>query len=248
MVITMNSDTQAILNQETIEEVINLVPPGATIALGNGPGINQIITALSKIRGAIDGVICSRAWSNARLEKNGLMTLNPNETTEIDLYIDFAPQATKSFNLNVSLDKELLQKKYFANVANQFICITEQKGLVARLGEQPVALEVLPFARSHVARYCTILNMRVHWDSEHVSEFGNPIMLLEDLEINEPAKMEMDLERITGVLACSIFSMDPPDIVIVNNEDSAQVMHNHVSRIFKSTKSKCTSGFYGLFH
>lgn len=229
------------LNQATLNKIIDYVPGSAVIALGSGEGTVQIINALSEIKNSIDGIITSTKWTKQRVRELGLISLEPNDTNEIDLYIDTALEATTLCNINKGEDIELLRIKFLSKFANRFICCIDDTRLVEVLGSASIAVEVIPSARSYVSRKLTSKKMNVQWSANSISENGNHILLIKNYDVYEPMEFEKMIQSLPGVLACSIFSLDSPHKLLVSKEDEVVVYGNKLSRVVKNIFTKTTS-------
>jgi|GEM_PF-4518986 len=213
-----------VINQQARNELLDRVSSKAVIAVGCGSGMHYVIRALAKLRGDIAGVITTSTWSEHRIRQLGLTPIDSNETDTIDIFVDSAAEVTMGFDLNKGKDSELSRAKYFAHCAKEFICFGSEEACVEQLGDIPVAIEVLPFARSHVVNYFENANIEVQWNTEFSTENGNPLLLVQNGNIQEPAKLEQTLESIPGVLSCSINSIVKPGTMIISTGRQANVL------------------------
>jgi len=213
-----------VVNRQAQNELLDRIPSRAIIAIGSGAGMHHVFRSLAKLKGSIAGIISTSTWPEYRILQLGLIPIDSNETKKIDLFVDSAPEISKSFNLNKGKDPELSRGKYFAHCASEFISFGNQETCVEYLGNKPIAIEVLPFARSHVINYFENANIEVQWNSEYCTENGNPLLLVQNGNVPEPKMLEETLESIPGVVACSIYANTIPDTLIVSNGKLATVL------------------------
>ena len=217
------------INQKVLDKVIERIPKNAILALGNGKGTNHIINALDKAKGKIDSIVCSAGWTMRKIRQLGFVALDPNDTNQIDIYIDTASEVTEYCNVNKGVDLEILRHKFFAQFAKEYICCVSATSVVKIMGEFPILVETLPCARSFVSRKLTSRKLINHWTSDFETENGNPFLLIENAEVFEPQKFENSIEKIPGVLACSIVSRHAPDTIFVSRGSDVQVIQKNNS-------------------
>lgn len=217
------------INSSALDEINRHVPSGAIIALGNGEGTIEILASLAKVKGKIDAIISSTAWNHSNIKQCGFIALDTNDVDCIDLYIDTAPMATKYCSVNKGVDKELLRSKFLAQYAEKFICCTDKQGLSEAMTTHPVSVEVLPYARSYVSRILSSRFYNVTWSPESITENGNHLLKLKNIDILEPGNFEKMIENIPGVLGCSIISRFGPDTLIVSDGEEILTFNNPVT-------------------
>jgi len=173
---------------------------------------------LPTVRDRIDKVVSSSAVSTDLLEKNGFKVSTLNEVGDIDLYIDGADEADKHLHLIKGGGGALTREKVLAGAARRFVCIVDETKLVGMLGNFPLPLEVLPMAQDFVARKLLKLRAQPIWREGFVTDNGNHILDVHELNISNPLEMETRLNQIPGVLTVGIFAHRPADILLIADD------------------------------
>jgi len=194
------------------------------VGVGTGSTVNHFIDALAGIRGRIEGAVSSSEASTTRLKKLGIPVLDLNSTGDLDVYVDGADEATRHLHLIKGGGGALTREKIVAAASRRFICIADDSKLVDVLGEFPLPVEVIPMARSLVARKLTALGGRPELRTGFTTDNGNVILDVHNLEILEPAKLESRINDIPGVVTCGIFALRPADVLLLGGEDGVKEM------------------------
>lgn len=194
------------------------------IGVGTGSTVNHFIDALAGIRDRIEGTVSSSEASTARLKKLGLPVLDLNSTGDLDVYVDGADESTRHLQLIKGGGGALTREKIVAAASRRFICIADDSKLVDVLGEFPLPVEVIPMARSLVARKLTALGGRPELRAGFTTDNGNVILDVHNLRIMEPAKLESQINDIPGVVTCGLFALRPADVLLLGGDGSVKEM------------------------
>ncbi len=197
---------------------LEFITPGAVLGVGTGSTVNLLIDMLPDVRDFIDCVVSSSKASTALLKERGFEVKTLNEAGDLDVYIDGADECNKHLQLIKGGGGALTREKVLAGAARRFVCIVDDSKLVGMLGKFPLPIEVLPMAQQFVARQ--ILKMRGNpiWREGFITDNGNHILDVEDLQISNPIEMEARINRIPGVVAVGIFAARPADILLIADD------------------------------
>ena len=194
---------------------LDCVPDGEVIGIGTGSTANHFIAALAEVRHRIDGAVASSEASAALLESAGIRVYDLNAVGSFPVYVDGADEATAGRVLIKGGGGALAREKVTAQVAERFVCIVDDTKLVRRLDRFPLAVEVLPAARAHVAREMVKRGARPVLREGFRTDNGNPVIDVHDLDLSAPAALESELNQIPGAVANGIFARRPADLLLV---------------------------------
>ena len=211
--------TQDELKKMVAEAALEYVVPGTIIGVGTGSTANHFIDCLAGIKGRIDGAVASSNASAERLAAHGIPVLDMNNAGEISVYIDGADEANRHLHLVKGGGGALTREKIVAACAKQFVCIADGSKLVDVLGAFPLPVEVIPMARSMVARELVRRGGQPVWRENFVTDNGNDILDVHNLEIMEPAKLEQELNNIPGVVTNGLFALRPADVLLLGTAE-----------------------------
>ncbi len=197
------------------QAALELIASGATIGVGTGSTVNFFIAALAAHPGRVQRAVSSSEASSARLRAAGVAVLDLNELTQLDLYIDGADEATAERCLVKGGGGALTREKIIAAAARRFVCIIDDSKLVATLGSFPLPVEVIPMARTLVARQLAAAGGRPVWREGFVTDNGNHILDVHGLTITDPVGLERELNQITGVVTVGLFAVRPADVLLI---------------------------------
>jgi ribose 5-phosphate isomerase A len=200
------------------EAALEYVESGMIVGVGTGSTVNHFIELLAKVKGKIDGAVSSSEASTERLEQQGIAVMDLNATGSLSLYVDGADEANHNLQLIKGGGGALTREKIVAGASETFLCIADDSKLVNILGAFPLPVEVIPMARSFVARKLTVLGGNPVWREDYVTDNGNVILDVHHLEIMEPLKLESEINMIPGVVTCGIFAHRPADVLILGSE------------------------------
>ena len=201
------------------EKAIEFVEDGMVVGVGTGSTVAFFIDALARIRHRIAGAVSSSEQSTAQLKQHGIDVLDLNHTGPLPLYVDGADECDPHKRLIKGGGAALTREKIIAEASEKFVCIIDPSKRVPVLGKFPLPVEVIPMARSLVAR--EILRMtggQPVWRQGVVTDNGNWILDVHNLSITDPLAMERELNQIPGVVSVGLFARRPADVVIVGGE------------------------------
>ena len=209
----MNADE---LKRQAALAAIELLPSGGVIGVGTGSTVNHFIDALAAIKGRFEGAVSSSEASTERMKKLGIPVLDLNATGGLEVYVDGADESNRQLHLIKGGGGALTREKIVGAASKQFICIADESKLVDVLGKFPLPVEVIPMARSYVARELTALGGNPVLRERFVTDNGNVILDVHGLEIMEPMKLETQINQIAGVVTVGLFALRKADVVICN--------------------------------
>lgn len=207
--------SQDALKKAAAEAALNYVQAGTIVGIGTGSTANFFIDALATIKHKIDGSVASSIASAERLKKHGIPVLDLNNVDDLALYVDGADETTRHLHLIKGGGGALTREKIVAAVAKKFVCIADESKLVDVLGTFPLPIEVIPMARSYVARQIVKLGGQPVLREGFTTDNGNVILDVRHLEIMDPPQMEAELNNIPGVVTNGIFALRPADVLIL---------------------------------
>jgi len=210
------------LKREAAEAALEYVPAGGVIGVGTGSTVNFFIDALATVKHKIDGAVSSSDASTERLKSHGIAVLDLNSVNDIEIYVDGADESTKNLHLIKGGGGALTREKIIAAVARKFVCIADESKVVDILGEFPLPIEVIPMARSYVAREIVKLGGQPHYREGFVTDNGNQILDIHHLEILDPPAMENKLNQITGIVTVGLFASRPADVLILGTSNGVK--------------------------
>jgi ribose 5-phosphate isomerase A len=217
--------TQDEMKLQVAQAAIEYVKPDTIIGVGTGSTANFFIDELAKIKGKINGAVASSEATAQRLKAHGIPVLDLNSVDEISVYVDGADEADGGLHLVKGGGGALTREKIVAAVAKQFICIADQSKKVGVLGKFPLPIEVIPMARSYVAR--EILKRfggePVYRDG-FVTDNGNVILDIHGLDIVDPRKLEAELNGIVGVVTNGLFAIRNADVLLVGTPNGVETI------------------------
>ena len=216
--------TQDELKKLVGEAALEYVVEDSIVGVGTGSTVNYFIDALATMKHKIKGAVSSSEASTERLKKHGIEVFELNEVDKIPVYIDGADESNHLLELIKGGGGALTREKIIAAVADQFICIADESKLVRRLGEFPLPVEVIPMARSYVARQIVKLGGDPVYRTGFVTDNGNVILDVHGLIINEPIKLERILNNIVGVVANGLFAERAADVLLLGKEGRVETV------------------------
>jgi len=172
----------------------------------------------------VEAAVSSSEASTKRLQEHGIPVINLSAAGDLDLYVDGADESNHHLQLIKGGGGALTREKIIAQVSRKFICIADEGKLVRRLGEFPLPVEVIPMARSLVARELVKLGGTPVWRENFITDNGNQILDVLNLEIMEPIKLEQQINNITGVVTVGLFAQHPADLLILGTNQGARLV------------------------
>ena len=199
------------------EAAIEFIEDGGVIGVGTGSTVKYFIDALAKMKHRIDGAVSSSEQSSKLLHAHGIEVLDLNAVGTIPVYVDGADECDPRRRLIKGGGGALTREKILAAVAKRFVCIVDAHKCVGVLGKFPLPVEVIPMARSHVAREIGRRGGTPVWRAGCVTDNGNWILDVHGLSITDPERLESEWNQITGVVTVGLFAHRPADVVLVGD-------------------------------
>lgn len=203
------------LKKQAALAALEWVEDDTVIGVGTGSTVNHFIDALAERRGRIEAAVSSSEASTARLKQAGIHLVDLNAAGPIGIYVDGTDEATRHLQLIKGGGGALTREKIVAEAAETFICIADESKLVDVLGRFPLPVEVIPMARSLVARKLTAAGGRPVWREGFVTDNGNVILDVHNLDITAPVELETALNQIPGVVAVGLFARRSADVLLL---------------------------------
>lgn len=203
---------------------LEFIEPGMVVGIGTGSTVNELIELLPSISDRIDKVVSSSKASTQLLEEKGFEVATLNEVGPVDIYIDGADEANKRLHLIKGGGGALTREKVLAGAARRFVCIVDETKLVGLLGTFPLPIEVIPMAQAYVARQLVKLRAQPIWREGFVTDNGNHILDVHELNISNPLEMETRLNQIPGILTVGIFAHRSADILLIADDNGVREM------------------------
>lgn len=201
------------------EKAIEFVEDGMVVGVGTGSTVAYFIDALGRIRDRIAGAVSSSEQSTARLKQHGIEVLDLNATGPLPLYVDGADECDPQRRLIKGGGAALTREKIIAEASRSFVCIIDPAKRVDVLGRFPLPVEVIPMARSLVAReILASTGGQPVWRQGVVTDNGNVVLDVHNLRIADPVALETAINQIPGVVSVGLFARRPADVVIVGGE------------------------------
>ena len=201
------------------QAAIEYVPAGSVVGVGTGSTVNYFIDELAKIKNRIEGAVSSSEASTQRLRDHGIEVFDLNSVNDLPVYIDGADESNENLQLIKGGGGALTREKIIAQMAKKFVCIADETKLVDVLGEFPLPVEVIPMARSMIARELVKRGGQPVYRDGFVTDNGNQILDVHNLRIMEPARLETELNDLPGVVTVGIFALRPADVLILGTAD-----------------------------
>jgi len=194
---------------------LDYVPDGGIVGVGTGSTANCFIAELGKVRHRVEAAVASSEATAKRLRELGIDVVELNSVDELQVYIDGADEITPQLAMTKGGGGALTREKIVAAVARTFVCIADETKRVDVLGRFPLPVEVIPLARSYVARELVKLGGRPQWREKFVTDNGNVILDVHGLTILNPNELEGAINQITGVVANGLFARRGADVLLL---------------------------------
>jgi ribose 5-phosphate isomerase A len=204
---------------------LEYIEDGCLLGVGTGSTVNFFIDALPELRGKIDALVASSEATRERLESHGFEVSELSETGDLDLYVDGADEANKHFHLIKGGGGALTREKIIAGASRKFVCIIDDSKMVGTLGDFPLPVEVIPMARSYVSRRTIKYRGQPVWRDGFITDNGNQIIDVHNLQITNPVEMEERLSLIPGVVTVGLFAHRGADIIIVADDREIRTLN-----------------------
>lgn len=222
----MNQDQ---LKQAVAQAAVDYIQPklesDSIVGVGTGSTANYFIDYLATLKGQFDGAVASSEATAARLRGHGIAVYDLNAVNYIGVYVDGADEANPHLHLIKGGGAALTREKIVAAVADEFVCIADESKWVDTLGQFPLPVEVIPMARSHVARELVKLGGDPVYRQGVSTDNGNIILDVHNLAITDPVSMEMAINQIVGVVTNGLFASRPADVLLLGRAKSVDTIH-----------------------
>jgi len=204
------------------EAALAYIEDGMVLGVGTGSTVAELIAALKARKIRLEGAVSSSRRTSERLRAAGIPELDLNAAGPLSLYIDGADEATADGALIKGGGAALTREKVVAAASEKFICIIDDAKLVDVLGTFPLPIEVIPMARSYVARELVKMGGQPVWRDGVVTDNGNVILDVHNLRLLDPAAFETAANQIAGVVTVGLFALRRADLLIVAGDDGVK--------------------------
>jgi ribose 5-phosphate isomerase A len=210
--------------RQAAEAALPFIEPGMALGIGTGSTVDQLIEALKDRKIQLEGAVSSSNATSQRLKAAGIEELDSNFAGDLALYIDGADEATRGGHLIKGGGAALTREKVIAASAKKFVCIIDDGKLVEVLGRFPLPVEVIPMARSYVARQLVKLGGQPVWREGVVTDNGNVILDVHHLRLTDPVAFESAVNGIAGVVTVGLFAQRGADVLIIAGDDGVRTL------------------------
>jgi len=216
--------TQDEMKNAAAIKALEFIENDTIVGVGTGSTVNFFIDALASMKNKITGAVSSSEESTKRLKAHGIEVFDLNSIDILDVYIDGADEITKHMAMIKGGGAALTREKIVAAVAKKFICIADDSKQVKLLGGFPLPVEVIPMARSYVARELVKLGGDPVYRQGVTTDNGNVILDVHNLEILDPKKLEEQINGLVGVVTNGLFAIRGADILVLGSSDGIKVI------------------------
>lgn len=216
--------TQDEMKKAAAVKALEYIKADTIVGVGTGSTVNHFIDALATIKESIIGAVSSSEASTERLKSYGIEVFELNNVDGIDVYVDGADEINPHMHMIKGGGAALTREKIVAAVAKSFVCIADDTKQVALLGGFPLPVEVIPMARSYVARELVKLGGDPAYRQGVITDNGNVILDVHNLEILDPKALENSINAIAGVVTNGLFANRPADVLIIGTQDGAKII------------------------
>jgi len=210
------------MKRASAEAALEYIEAGMIVGVGTGSTANHFIDLLGTIKGKIDGTVASSVASADRLEGHGIRVMDLNESGQLPVYVDGADESNKYLHLIKGGGGALTREKIVAAASDKFVCVADGSKLVDILGTFPLPVEVIPMARSYVAREIVKLGGQPVLREGFTTDNGNIILDVHNMEIMQPVKLEEQLNAVVGVVTNGLFAQRPADVLLLGKPDGVE--------------------------
>jgi len=212
------------LKRAVAKAAIEYVPVDSIVGVGTGSTANFFIDELARIKHKISGAVASSEASAKRLQGHGIEVLSLNDAGDLPVYVDGADEITRHMHMIKGGGGALTREKIVAAASKKFICVCDASKLVDVLGKFPLPIEVIPMARSSVARQLVALGGQPKLREGFTTDNGNIIIDVHGLNIMNPVELESTLDHIAGVVTNGLFARRAADVLLLGTADGVKKM------------------------
>ena len=206
------------------EAALKYVEDDMMVGVGTGSTVNFFIDALASMKGRIKGTVASSEASAKRLRELRIPVMELNDTDGCDVYVDGADEVTEHLAMIKGGGAALTREKIVAGASRKFVCICDASKLVPVLGNFPLPVEVIPMARSYVARQLVLLGGQPAWRMGFTTDNGNVILDVHNLALANPVDMETKIRAIVGVVTVGLFAQRGADVILVGTDTGVRTI------------------------
>jgi ribose 5-phosphate isomerase A len=218
--------TQDELKQAVARKAIEYIQPklesNSVIGVGTGSTANFFIDYLAEVKAQFEGAVASSEATAKRLKAHGIVVYDLNAIDDLDIYVDGADETDSNLCLIKGGGAALTREKIVAAVAKEFVCIADGSKWVDTLGAFPLPIEVIPMARSYVAREIVKLGGDPEYRAGVITDNGNEIIDVHNMSITDPKALETQLNQIVGVVTNGLFAQRSADVLLLGREDGVE--------------------------
>lgn len=216
------------LKRMAAEKAVEFVPENEYIGIGTGSTVNFFIKALAESGKQIKGAVSTSRQTSELLSQYGIPEIQLNDVSRLPVYIDGADEINHLLQMIKGGGGAHVHEKIVAAMSEQFVCIADESKYVGRLGKFPLPIEVIPMARSMVARALVKLGGRPELRIGFVTQNGNEILDVHDLNLSQPIATEKELNTITGIVDNGLFAINPATVLLLGRESGVELIKPHV--------------------
>jgi ribose 5-phosphate isomerase A len=220
----VSSDQSTEKKRRAAEAAVRYIEDGMVLGIGTGSTVNQLIEVLKDRKIQLSGAVSSSRQTSEKLRAAGYEELELNTSGDLNLYIDGADEATADGALIKGGGAALTREKVIAAASKRFVCIIDDSKLAPVLGAFPLPVEVIPMARSYVARQLVKLGGQPVWREGVLTDNGNPILDVHNLKITDPKTLESTMNQIAGVVTVGLFARRRADVLIIAGDAGVRIL------------------------
>lgn len=204
------------------EAALDFIETGMIVGVGTGSTVNHFIDALARVKGRLDGAVASSVATEEKLKQQHIPVLTLDRAGDLPLYVDGADEATRHLHLIKGGGGALTREKIIAAASEKFVCIVDAGKIVDVLGAFPLPVEVIPMAKSYVARQLVKLGGQPELRPDFTTDNGNVILDVRNLDIPNPVELERRINQIAGVVTNGLFAQRGADVLLVGSESGVE--------------------------
>ena len=211
------------IGQAAADYIVPFLTLESIIGVGTGSTANCFIDALAQVRHRFAGAVASSDATEERLRAHQIPVVSLNDAGRLAVYVDGADEIDPNFSMIKGGGAALTREKIVAAASDTFVCIADATKAVAYLGQFPLPVEVIPMARSLIARQLAAIGGSPVWREGTITDNGNVILDVFDLTIRDPKQLELEINQWPGVVTCGLFAARGADVLLINEGDSILV-------------------------
>jgi len=215
-----HDENTALAKKNAAEKAISLLGDHPIVGVGTGSTVKYFIDALAEKKSQIEGAVSSSEATTALLKEKGIPVIDANSISEIPIYFDGADAVDKLFHMIKGGGGAMTREKILATMSQKFVCMIDESKEKA-LSSVPLPIEVIPLARSHVARELLQMGGAPAWRQDFITDNGNIILDIYHLDMSRPLELERTLNEITGVVCHGLFARRAADTLVIGNPNGA---------------------------